>query len=614
MHRTNPKLRTLVWGTLLALLVGGLPNSQAQEPAAGRGSALIVPIGGTVRLQMKSKKPIKTVVNPKENVVNIRTVVGDPTTILITGQTPDVTTIELTDIDDRKETYEVIVQLDIEYLKTQLRRAVPTANITPIPSSNNAVILTGTVSHAEDVDIILRVAQSIGGIQVINAMHVGGVQQVQLDVVVASVSRQTTRSIGYDFQVNAKNSFFGSFVSQLASLPGSIGTAGAFSAAPLGGTPGLLGIPAGSSNFLFGVLHSGWNMLGFLEALRTEGLAKFLAQPTLVTLSGRPATFIVGGDQAVPVVGGIGGATGISFEPFGTQLTFLPIVLGNGKIHMEVNPSITDLDPSFGAVIQGNVVPGRRRESVNTTVQLESGQTFVIGGLIRHTTSANSRRTPLLGDLPFIGTFWGTRTAEDLEEEIIILVTPHLVDPQDCNQVIKVLPGQETRNPDDFELFLEGILEAPRGPRSLCQNRRYVPAYKNSPSLEVFPCAGGCGDGHCGVEGAGAAPAMSSPELPQHAGPQPSALAPGVPGGVQAPFGPPGFPVQQAPFAPEGQPVPQVPQAPVGPVGQPVPQIPPATPPLPVSATLPEAVPQAPQALQAAAPGKYESSPEWPLK
>jgi len=123
-----------MWGTLIAVLVSGLPRSQAQD--ASRGSAVIVPIGGTVRLQMKTKKAIKTVINPKDNVINIRTVAGDPTTILITGQQPDVTTIELTDVDNVKETYEVIVQLDVEYLRTQLRRAVPTANITPIPSSN----------------------------------------------------------------------------------------------------------------------------------------------------------------------------------------------------------------------------------------------------------------------------------------------------------------------------------------------------------------------------------------------------------------------------------------------------------------------------------------------
>src|SRR4051812_37655613 len=103
MHRTISFWRICVWGSLLALLVSGLAQAQIQQDIGGRSSALIVPIGGTVRLQMKSKKPIKTVTNPKDNVINIRTVVGDPTTVLITGQQPDVTQIELVDIDDKKE-------------------------------------------------------------------------------------------------------------------------------------------------------------------------------------------------------------------------------------------------------------------------------------------------------------------------------------------------------------------------------------------------------------------------------------------------------------------------------------------------------------------------------
>jgi pilus assembly protein CpaC len=537
MHRTICYWRTLLWGTLLAVLVSGLPRSLAQD--ASRGSAVIVPIGGTVRFQMKTKKAIKTVVNPKDNVINIRTVAGDPTTILITGQQPDVTTIELTDVDNVKEIYEVIVQLDVEYLRTQLRRAVPTANITPIPSSNNAVILTGTVTRAEDVDIILRVAQSIGGIQVINAMRVGGVQQVQLDVVVASVSRTLDRNIGFDMEINSRNSFFGSFVSGAASLPGSTGSGGltggggGLSVFPQGG---LTGIPNSASNFLFGTLHSGWGLLGFLQALKAEGVAKFITQPSLVTLSGRPATFLVGGDQAVPVVGGIGGATGVNFEPFGTQLTFLPIVLGNGKIHMEVSPSITDLDAAFGVTLGGNLVPGRRRNSVNTTVQLESGQTFVIGGLTRHVTSANSSRIPFFGELPFFGTLFGNRSSSDLEEEVIILVTPYLVDAQDCSQVAKILPGQETRNADDFELYLEGILEAPRGQRNVFQNRHYVPAYKNSPSTEIFPCGPERSYDNFGPKGCAAPAPVAAPvqaplhtQLQQNGVPQAPPLQNGVP-------------------------------------------------------------------------------------
>jgi len=414
------------------------------------------------------------------------------------------------------------------------------------------------------VDVILRVAQSIGGIQVINAMRVGGVQQVQLDVVVASVSRTLDRNIGFDMEINSRNSFFGSFVSGTGTLPGSTGSggttggSGGLSVFPGGG---LSGVPGSASNFLFGTLHSGWGLLGFLQALKAEGVAKFITQPSLVTLSGRPATYLVGGDQAVPVVGGIGGATGVNFEPFGTQLTFLPIVLGSGKIHMEVSPSITDLDAAFGVTLGGNVVPGRRRNSVNTTVELESGQTFVIGGLTRHVTSANSRRIPFFGELPFFGTLFGSRASSDLEEEVIILVTPYLVDAQDCSQVAKILPGQETRNADDFELYLEGILEAPRGQRNVFQNRHYVPAYKNSPSTEIFPCGPEHGYDNFGPKGCaapvtGTAPIQAlppaQPQLPAN-GVTPAPRQLPVPTVLPSPPGTGGVAVP-APLAPESKP------------------------------------------------------------
>ncbi len=94
-------------------------------------------------------------------------------------------------------------------------------------------------------------------------------------------------------------------------------------------------------------------------------------------------------------------------------------------------------------------------------------------------------KLPVLGDLPFLGVLFSTKEFTETEQEVVVLVTPHLVDPQSCDQVNKILPGMETRSPDDFELFLEGILEAPRGPRKVVQNRRYIPAFRNGPALDA---------------------------------------------------------------------------------------------------------------------------------
>ena len=175
-------------------------------------------------------------------------------------------------------------------------------------------------------------------------------------------------------------------------------------------------------------------------------------------------------------------------------------MLGNGKIHLEVEPEFSTLDAANGVSIQGTTVPGRDTNRVHTTVQkLDVGNTFVIGGLIQHQIVGSTEKVPILGDLPVLGTAFSRKSYQETENEVLILVTPHLVEGVDCSLTPKILPGEETRSPDDFELFLEGILEAPRGRRQVWQDNHYVPAYKNGPSVDVYPC-GGCDQG-CGAAG-----------------------------------------------------------------------------------------------------------------
>ncbi len=155
--------RSLVFAVIV--MAGGGARTPAQQPST-QPSALIVPTNGTLKLQMSKKQKIKTVTNPKENVVSLRTLQGDPTTILVTGQQDGVTHIEMEDAEGNKETYEVIVQADVEYLREQLRRALPAANITVIPLSTNpppgTVLLTGTVTHDADVAVVRGLVMSVG--------------------------------------------------------------------------------------------------------------------------------------------------------------------------------------------------------------------------------------------------------------------------------------------------------------------------------------------------------------------------------------------------------------------------------------------------------------------
>jgi pilus assembly protein CpaC len=498
MHRTNRVPRSVLGGLLLGLLLGGLPPAMAQEalpvprPVDGKSPSLIVSINGTQRLRMKTGRPIKEARNSTENIARLSPVAGDPTQVLIIGLDSGLTHITLTDTQGITEEYDVIVQTDVEYLRSLIRRAVPTANIDPIPAANNTIILTGTVEHSEDIDPILRIAQSVvlGPDRIINMMRVGGVMQVQLCVTVADVVRSDFRRMAFDFLFSDETVFGGSTGSGAVVTPATVGF-GSQQLSINGMLQGVPGAPAGANtNLFFGILNPKSGFLAFLQALRDENVAKLIAEPRLVTQSGRPASFLNGGEQAVPIPAGLG-QVGVQFEEFGTRVNFLPVVLGNGKIHLEVEPEVSALDAGNGTNISGAVVPGRVTRRVHTSVEMEDGQTFVIGGLIQRTESATTRRIPVLGDLPFVGTAFRSISHQEQEEELVILVTVNLVDPLDCSQLPKVLPGEETRRPDDFELFLEGILEAPRGPRDVCHDKVYWPAWKNSPSAALFPCAGG---------------------------------------------------------------------------------------------------------------------------
>lgn len=484
--------RCTILGILVALLLTYNPVASWGQNIAPDGRTLIITINSATRLQMTNRKNIRRIVNPKEGLLNIRTVENDPSMVLLVGIAPGVTRIEMEDAEGNREVREVIVQADVEYLTTQLRKAMPLSGINIIPNGTNSVILTGFVSRAEDIQTAQQVVQSIG-FTAINGLRIHGVQQVQLDVVVARVRRTKTRNFGFNFLQNSRRQILGSTIGSV------LGPSQGGSGVGTVGVPGTLVQPTqfgqiissgpGSANLFGGIVGNNSGFMAFLQALESEGVAKLLAQPRLVTLSGNPASFLDGGEQAVPVPAGLG-QVGVQFEEFGTRLNFLPIVLGNGRIHLEVEPEVSSLDASAGVAIAGATVAGRATQRIHTTVEMEAGQTFVIGGMIQKASNGSASKVPVLGQLPFLGTAFSTKSHLDDESELVVMVTPHLVDPQSATQVAKVLPGQETRSPDDCELFLEGLLEAPRGPRTMFVNGRYIPPHYTGAGSQLFPCAG----------------------------------------------------------------------------------------------------------------------------
>jgi pilus assembly protein CpaC len=280
---------------------------------------------------------------------------------------------------------------------------------------------------------------------------VAGVQQVQLQVRVAEVSRTALRTLSVN-TLYADNDFFGGVT---------IG--------PSNGTSLLSDIEIGPGNFdtafspavtiFAGVPRA--NFETFLQAIAENQYLRILANPTLVALSGEQASFLAGGEFPIPVVQGSGASgTSISvdYREFGVRVTFQPIVLGDGTIRLYVSPEVSDLS-SVGAVeIEGFSIPALIIRKAETTLELKSGQTFAMAGLIQDKDEAINARIPGLGDLPILGPLFRSVRYQKNETELVVLVTASLVEPMSL-AAVGPLPGFSHNEPNDWEFYIDGKIE-----------------------------------------------------------------------------------------------------------------------------------------------------------
>jgi pilus assembly protein CpaC len=189
-------------------------------------------------------------------------------------------------------------------------------------------------------------------------------------------------------------------------------------------------------------------------------VARILAEPNIVAVSGRPAQFNSGGEIPVLIPQSLGTTT-IEFKKYGTQVDFLPIVLGNGNVRLEVRPRVSSLDPANGIELDGVSVPGFRVREVDTAVEMKAGQTFAIAGLVEEKTESLSRGLPYISDLPIIGVPFRKVEEQVDEVELLILVTPEFVDAMEPHQAPCGGPGLATTSPTTFDLYCSGHLEVP---------------------------------------------------------------------------------------------------------------------------------------------------------
>lgn len=397
----------------------------------------------------------------------------DPDQLLVSGLRPGRTTATVW-VGGEAKVVAIDVAWPIDDMRAALKRALPTAEDLDVAHAGRALILSGKVASADDIERAERIVSGIaagvfdgGEPTLVNAMTVAGAQQVQLEVSFAEVSRSSLREIGFNFW--SKDSYPGHDTGYAGGItsPG-IGLGGL--APELGGTSDigklnhtstaavpLVGGPIGDAfGFVFSSTLGGFPFSAALSLLSSKGYARTLAEPTLVAMSGKAASFLAGGEFPVPLPQTLG-QVGVEYRKFGIQLVFTPNVAGS-DITLDLGVTVSDVDPSIGIRLASTQVPGLRERHSETTVRMVDGQSFVIAGLISDEVRSTVDKTPLLGDLPILGALFRSSAYRRQETELLVVVTAHLVQPLDEKPA---LPGEKaTVDPGDLELFLLGRAES----------------------------------------------------------------------------------------------------------------------------------------------------------
>jgi pilus assembly protein CpaC len=448
---------TLLVFVFLAWLTPASAQSRITRLGGGAENSVAVPLYKSRIIGLNAPAARISVGSP--DIADI--LILQSTQLYVLGKDIGTTNILLWDRDDVLiGTLNVEVTHDLQSLKEKLFRLMPEEKI-EVYSAQRNIVLAGNVSNISRMDAALKVARgyftqiaaavesdtfelqeggstredkSVG--EVINLMSVGGVHQVMLEVKVAEIKRTELKRLDVRF-----NSIF----------TGSSGwTWGATNGGINAGNP-LTTIPTVDDTGLFGRYLSDNAILTLaIDAATNNGLAKILAEPTLVTMSGHEAKFVSGGEFGYTVQGGVNGNT-VDFKEFGILVGFLPLVLDSGRISLKLDISISELS---GATVLG--VPSLVKRGATSTVELADGQTIGLAGLIDEKLSDEVWKFPGLGSLPILGALFRSKEFKKNETELLILVTPHLAKPLVPAEI--QLPTDYVVEPSAFGWYLQGSL------------------------------------------------------------------------------------------------------------------------------------------------------------
>jgi pilus assembly protein CpaC len=469
--KTQSIIRRARLGTALAALAIAVGTVSAAAPAAAQPTAarpaetvnLSKGTGTLVRLS----EPMSDVFVANDAIADVQ--VRSSTQLYVFGKSSGETTVYATSKGGHV-VYAANVRVgnNISSVDEMLQLAMPDARIQATPM-NNLVLLTGTVANPDDVAEAQRLTQAYVGAdtQVVSRLRSATPLQVMLKVRIAEVNRSMLKKVGVNL-LN-RDSRTGHLFGIGQGNPGTIniakGPADPITGATRETVTGVTfnNLVGGTTLGLFGHIF-GTDLLGTLDLMQNDGFVTTLAEPTLTALSGETASFLAGGEFPIPVSQALGAVT-IEYKQYGVGLAFTPIVLSDGRISMRVRPEVSELSDAGSVKLNGFTVPALTTRRAETTVELGSGQSFMLAGLLQNRNNNTITKAPFLGDLPILGALFRSTDYQRNETELVIIVTPYLVRPVSGQLAV---PTQGYRAPTDAQMIGNGqVFTGVSGPAAL---------------------------------------------------------------------------------------------------------------------------------------------------
>lgn len=462
----------------ISLAFGGAAPSIAATGAQAK-ETLTLSVGRGQLVKLPS--PMADVFVADDKIADVQ--VRSPTLLYVYGKGGGETTVyATTKAGGVVYSANVRVGTNLNSVGSMLQLAMPDAQISATPM-NGLVLLTGTVAAPGDVEEAQRLVQAFVGddMQVVSRLKTATPMQVALHVKIAEVSRDLAKEVGVNLLSRDTTGGFMFGIAQGRNF-GTIGNTD-LSGLPKLDASSIFGLPSGSLSLPFdpttgqfiaapGTLYDlknlgvsgrtavsaagrifGLDLAAAIDLAETDGLVTTLAEPNLTALSGETASFLAGGEIPIPISEGLGSVS-IEYKQYGVSLAFTPTVLADGRISLRVRPEVSQLTSTGSVTLNGFTVPGISTRRAETTVELGSGQSFMIGGLLSNSNSNAIDKAPGLGDLPIIGALFRSTKWRRSETELVIMVTPYLVRPVSAGQI--ALPTDGYRQTPDASRLLMG--------------------------------------------------------------------------------------------------------------------------------------------------------------